>query len=124
MSTPARFKLSLDGTESGVVLVSASGQISEPMFDSPDPLADLLGGDYGKLRVLLDLEHTTFLDSSGINWLVRSCIAFRDGGGRLVLHSVAAAVLDTLHVMNLDSTLSVAADLPAARALALQGGRP
>jgi anti-anti-sigma factor len=124
MTTPTPFKLHLERVEPGLALVSASGQISEPMFASPDPLADLLGPDCRKLRVLLNLEQTTFIDSSGINWLVRSFVAFRDGGGWLVLHSVAPAVLDTLRFMNLDSTLAVAADLPAARALALEGGRP
>src|SRR5262249_17832149 len=95
MTTPAPFKLHPARLEPGLALVSASGQISEPMFASSDPLADLLGPDCRKLRVLLNLEQTTFIDSSGINWLVRSFVAFRDGGGRLVLHSVAPGVLDT-----------------------------
>ncbi len=80
----------------------------------PDPMSDLLGsGGYAR-NVLLSLEETQFIDSSGLSWLVICHKRFSEAGGRMVLHSIATTVLELLHVMRLELVLHLAEDEAAA----------
>jgi anti-anti-sigma factor len=86
-----------------------------------DPLESLLGREcYGR-QVLIDLGRTTFIDSSGIGWLVVSHRRFRNTGGMLILHSVPAQVYDALFFVRSHAFLTIVANEAEARTLASQG---
>ena len=114
--------LSDDGT---LVRLQAEGQISQNAFhDGTDPLGPLLAPVGGFARkVMINLDRATFLDSSGISWLVVSHKNFQQHGGVLVLHSVPPRIHQVLQFCRMDRLLKMADDETAAEALA-RGGKP
>ena len=110
-------RLRLLGDEGGVLRVQCEGAIDLPGFRSADdPLARLLGPEVYRRSVLLDMEKTTYLDTTAVGWLLSSHKRFRQAGGRLVLYGMAPNVASVLRLLQLDRVLDVADDLPAARA--------
>jgi anti-sigma B factor antagonist len=111
-------QLSIVSNDGGVVRVRASGQITQgALAANPEPMGPLLGeGGYGR-RVALSLADATFLDSSGMGWLLLCNKRFREADGRLVIHSVPPVVLDVIKVMRLDQVLKIAEDEVAALAM-------
>ena len=65
-------------------------------------------------KVLLSLEDSEFIDSSGLSWLLECHQRFSESGGTLVIHSVPPAVLDTFMMMRLDLVFQIAEDESAA----------
>jgi anti-anti-sigma factor len=116
-------RLSIVSNDGDVVRMQAAGQITQgALAVNPEPMGDLLGeGSYGR-RVALGLAEATFLDSSGMGWLLLCNKRFRETAGRLVIHSVPPVILDVIKVMRLDQVLKIAEDETAALA-ALQGAR-
>lgn len=93
---------------SGAVRVRCVGQISQSRFGgATDPLADLLGPDGFKRKVLLDLDRVDYIDSSGIGWLVGSHRRFNEGGGQLVLCNVPPVVDQVLKFCGLENLFHV-----------------
>jgi anti-sigma B factor antagonist len=111
-------QLNIVSNDGGVVRVQAAGQITQgALAANPEPMGTLLGeGGYGR-RVALGLAETTFLDSSGMGWLLLCNKRFREADGRLVIHSVPPVVLDVIKVMRLDLVLKIAEDEAAALAM-------
>ncbi len=72
--------------------------------------------------MLLNLEDSNYIDSSGVGWLLRCNKRFREAGGRLVLHSVPPLALQVFQVLKLDKLFHVAADAETARQSALHEG--
>ncbi len=108
----------------GVCRIRAEGEIrsvEEPR--DPRELEELLGPQGHRRKILLDLQEASHIDSSGVSWLVHFHRRCRAAGGVLVLHSVPPAILAVIKLLGMDRTLNLAADEPAARALAL-GGQP
>jgi len=107
------------GDDGTFVRCQTEGSISQDRFDpAREPLSQALGEDVYSKKVLLGLENSTFVDSSGVNWLLRCHKRFREDGGKLVLHSATPLVLQTLRVLKLDRVFYLADTLDAARALA------
>ena len=77
-------------------------------------IRELLGPRGYARDVLLSLAQTHFIDSSGLSWLVVCHKRFCQGGGKLVLHSVRAPILELLALMRLDLALHLAEDEAAA----------
>jgi anti-anti-sigma factor len=101
--------------DGGVVRLKADGKITySQTTGEPDPIRTLLGPDPFSRKVLINMEQLTFIDSSGIGWLLASHKRFRKSGGALVLHSLPESVLLTLQVLRLDIVLNIAADEAAA----------
>lgn len=92
---------------------------------SPDlaEISDLLSDRSYDSDVLLSLEETEFIDSSGLSWLLECHQKFRQAGGRLIVHSAPPSVMDTLMVMRLELVLHLAPDEKAALRLA-RGEKP
>jgi anti-anti-sigma factor len=113
-------KLTLVADEGDIVRVACEGQISQFVSQGNEPMANLLGGlaGYGR-RVLLSLERTTFINSSGISWLLICHKYFTQSGGKLVVHSVPPLVNQVLQFVRLPSIMNFAPDEPSARTLAL-----
>jgi anti-anti-sigma factor len=112
-------QLSLASSDGDLRGVACRGDLTTlDLPGSADPLETLLGPDYVGLKVLLNLERATFMDTAAVGWLVGCHKRLRDGGGMLVLHSVPPLLDDMLRFLKLHTVLHVAADEAAARALA------
>lgn len=109
-------------SDGAVTLVRCSGKISQSEIQHDrDPLGELLGqGAYGR-RVLFDLSQTSYIDSSGISWMLTMHKRFRNSGGKIVYHSAPPLVQQTLDLLRMNLILSLAPDLEAARGLAPEG---
>jgi anti-anti-sigma factor len=111
-------EMKLTSKEGGVSRLQAAGRIvHSTLAPSPDPIGDILGSDGFAGPVLLSLAGVSFVDSSGIGWLLGCRKRFREAGGRLVIHSVPAQVLDIIKVMRLGHVLQLAEDESTALAL-------
>lgn len=76
--------------------------------------AQVMGGNSNPPMVLLSLERGRHIDSNGLAWLVAVNRRFGKLGGKLIIHSVPASILDLLKMMRLDQVLNLADDEPAA----------
>jgi anti-anti-sigma factor len=75
-----------------------------------DPLQALLGPNCYAHKILLNLEGSQSIDTSGVAWLARTHNAFTQAGGQLVLYSVPPTVLDLLDFLRMRSLFHLAAD--------------
>ena len=58
-------------------------------------------------RILLNLERTTFIDTSGIAWLLSCHKRCLQAGGRFVLHSAPPLIDQTLRVLRMEDIIGV-----------------
>jgi len=86
-----------------------------------DALVNLLNRRTLGRTVLMDLARVTFINSSGVSWLLLSKKGLDEGGGRLILHSVPPLILEVLQFLRLSKVLTLASDEAAARELAAKG---
>jgi anti-anti-sigma factor len=113
--------LTVISDDNSVVHVQCAGKISQEDFpDGTEPLEALLGshGGFGR-KVLLNLERATFIDSSGISWLLichKHCL---QQGGCLVVHSVPPLIDQVIQLVKLPRVMHFAADAASARTSAL-----
>ncbi|HWG46590.1 MAG TPA: STAS domain-containing protein, partial [Gemmataceae bacterium] len=73
-------------------------------------------------KLLLDMEKTNFLDTSGISWLISCHENCQRAGGVLVLYAIPPRVRYVLQLLQMEHLLHTAADLEAARAINVKGG--
>jgi anti-anti-sigma factor len=112
--------ITLLSDDGAVVRLQAEGQISQTQFQGAgNPLENALGPSAFGRKVLLNLERTDYIDSSGISWLIVNHKHFREGGGMLVLHSLPPRVNQVLLFCRMESVFHLAPNESAARALAL-----
>jgi anti-anti-sigma factor len=117
-------QLVLIADEGDVIRVSCEGEIlAHEMRPRHDPMEDVIGAVGFTRCVLLNMEGTTYLDSSGISWLLICHKHCTESGGKLILHSLPPRVLRILQIVRLPSILHIAEDETGARALASGGGR-
>src|SRR5262245_48521974 len=113
-------QLTVVSDDQDIVRVKCEGQISQSTFQpGTDPLERLLGPSVFTRKVLLNLEKTEYIDSSGISWLIVCHKNFLKHGGRLVLYSVPPMVDQALKWLRMPLILHLAEDEAAARQLAL-----
>ena len=114
-------KLSIISRDKDYVHVQCEGKISQDEFTGErEPLGELLAPlAISREKILLDLERTTFIDSSGIGWLLQCHKHLREDGGELVIHSVPPLIQQVLELVKLPKIIHVAADAASARAYAL-----
>ena len=94
--------------DAAMARVSVSGKITQKeMSPFDEPLVKLLGAGAYSRRVLLDLGQTEIVDSSGVGWLMTCHKRAREAGGKLVLHTIPPAVLNTLKLLQLDQVLAL-----------------
>ena len=112
-------KLNVVSKEDGLTSVESVGDITVfDLSDRENPLETLLGIDCYRQTVLLDLAQSTYIDSSGVGWLIQCHTKFQHGGGRLVVHSIAPMVNHCFRVLGVYDVLNVASDKAVAMALA------
>jgi anti-anti-sigma factor len=119
----AVMKLSLRKVEGGISYLQTEGEIrlSDQLRDSK-VIQGLLGEDCFSKKILLDLENTPYMDSSGVSWLVSFHKHCREAGGILVLHSIPPSIMSILKLLHMDRYLNLVEDVQAAETLALAGG--
>jgi anti-anti-sigma factor len=104
--------------------IQCEGQIIlSHVQQATDPLERLLGAACYSFRLLFDLEKTTFIDSSGVSWMLLTHRRCNQAGGRIVYHSAPPMVQQILSLLKMHLVLHLAADEAAARTLA-QEERP
>jgi len=114
-------KFTLVSAGDGPTCVTCSGEITQFKFKpNVDPLTELLGDNSYNRRVLLDLEKTEYIDSSGIGWLLATHRRFLQAGGELILHSLPPMVHQVVQLMRLDRVLNIQRDLTFAKVSASQ----
>ena len=101
-------KLTVESEVDGVVKVSVTGMISLATASTVEPLGDLLGDDPYAKKILLNVGSAERIDSSGIGWLVTCHKRTKEGGGKLVIHSVQPFVVNVLKVVRLDRFFEIA----------------
>jgi anti-anti-sigma factor len=111
--------LVLIANDEDVLRLYATGKIMHAhSADEPDQLRTFTGPDgYGR-RVLVNLEQVSFIDSSGIGWLLSVHKRFQNAGGKLILHTLPESIQLTLKILRLDAVLNIAETEADARALA------
>lgn len=110
--------LRLKRNDGDVIRIDLQGRISRDGANAhTDPLSEVYGVDVYAKAVLLNLAGTTYLDSSGVDWLLSCQKRFQKHGGKLVLCSPAPVTQQFLKMMRLDLVLTVASDEAAGRAL-------
>ena len=115
-------KLTLLSAGKDFIHIGCEEEITQREFQpGADPLAALLGAAGFTHAVLMNLEKTTYIDSSGIGWLLACHKHFVENGGILVLHSVPPRVDHILQIVRMPLVLHIAADEAAARAMAREG---
>lgn len=111
-------QLQLNLGDEGYVQVKTTGRITQADFSTgEEPIEQKFGAGIYARRVLLSLEETDYIDSSGVGWLLTVHKRCREAGGTLVLHSVPALVLNMLKMLRMDLVLLIAKDAAAARTI-------
>jgi anti-anti-sigma factor len=117
-------KLNLRSDEAGVCRLQTEGEIR--LSDQSRDLhlvESLLGPDCYARRILLDLQNTPYMDSSGVSWLVGFHKRCREAGGMLVLHSIPPSIMAILKLLHMDRYLNLVDDEQAAQVMVL-GANP
>jgi anti-anti-sigma factor len=103
-----------------VIRVRCDGPLTLRQVDGQaDPLQTLLGPHCYTHKVLLNLERSQAIDTSGICWLVRSQSRFNQSRGAFVLYAVPPTVTDILDFLRMRSQLRIAETEPQARTMIL-----
>jgi anti-anti-sigma factor len=114
-------ELYLLSEDDNITSIGCEGNITQSQMTSgDDPLEDLLGAKGFARQVLLNLDKSGYIDSSGIGWLIACHRRFTAAGGRLILHSVPPMVEQVIHLLRLQNLLTIKSDLADAMALAKQ----
>ena len=90
---------------------------------NPDPVRSLLDERGYATAVVIGLGGVTFMDSSGIGWLLKCHKRAREAGGRFVVHSLPPGVMDVMKMMRLDKVLQIAENESASLSM-LEGVKP
>jgi len=95
---------------SHVTIVDITGRIT--LGDETGSLRDTVRGliAAGKKKIVLNLAHVDYIDSSGVGELVSSFIAVRNAGGELKLLSLTKKVHDVLYVTKLYTVFDIKDD--------------
>jgi len=95
---------------SHVAVVDITGQIvlGDATGALRNAVRDLVS--QGKKKIVLNLAHVSYIDSSGVGELVGSFTTVRNAGGELKLASLTQKVRDVLHVTKLYTVFDIKDD--------------
>jgi anti-anti-sigma factor len=103
--------------KAGYVKLAVEGEITSRDFlelGGKNPLENILA-EWASNSIILSLERTTFIDSSGIGWLIDSQRKSKAAGGKLVLYSAPPRVRDVFDLLKMRVVLNLKDDEAAAR---------
>ncbi|KQX68628.1 MULTISPECIES: STAS domain-containing protein [unclassified Streptomyces] len=101
-------------TASGVHVLTLSGEIDYSSVAFAGWAFDSGAGDRCAPRTVIDFEHVTFMDCSGISFLVHAHRAAQEHDGWIRLANIAPPVQRLLHLVGLADLLPTYATLEAA----------
>ncbi len=112
--------LTLENQANGNCYVSLAGKISQTAVAGQTlELSQQLGVENLNQKILVSLQHTDYIDSSGIGWLLATDKQIRDSGGQLILYSLPLDIQHVFGLMKLNTVLKIAKDKEHATAIAL-----
>lgn len=93
----------------GVERMEISGEVTRNGWsgDDQDPLIQLYGSDIYGQRVMVNLAKAQYIDSLGVDWLLKTHRRFQKAGGRLILHSPSEFCKQLLQMMRMDLVLEI-----------------
>jgi len=101
-------KLSIATEEGQNVCVAISGNVTQrELGPIQEPLIDLLGPSGYSRLVRLDLSGTSFMDSSGVGWLLTCHKRMKQAGGKLTLLAPHPVVANVLKVLKLEKVFEI-----------------
>ena len=101
-------KMRIASIEPHVVRLAVDGEVQAPGPDeAARGLADLLGEGWNAKRVLIDFSNVRMAGSAAIGWLLTLQRQFKQGGGRLALHSMRPEVGRAFKLLKVDSVLNI-----------------
>src|SRR5271166_1574194 len=112
-------KLSLCSEDPQFCRIQTEGEIR--LSDQPrdvNLIESLLGPSCYTRRILLDLQHTPYMDSSGVSWLLNIHKHCREAGGILVLYSIPPSIMAIFKLLHMDRYLNLVDDEQAAQVMA------
>ena len=111
--------LTIESQKDGFCHLSLAGRVSQTAVNSnSDQLSQLLGEANYNQNVLLSLDRTDYIDSSGIGWLLAADKKIRSAGGKLVLYGVPTDIQQVFGLLRLGSVLKIASDAQDAMKIA------
>ncbi|WP_420310371.1 STAS domain-containing protein [Streptomyces sp. YS-B37] len=96
----------------GVLVVTVAGEIDHETGGALKEALDLPDG--AAPRVVIDLGHVTFMDSSGINLLIAVHHTLAEADGWLRLAGAVPSVLRTIQLVGIDALIDCYPTLPQA----------
>jgi anti-anti-sigma factor len=103
--------INVENQSDGICQIAIQGKIrATGDATQTDELLHALGEGTFAQKILLSLQQTEYIDSSGIGWLLAADKRIRQSGGRLIVHSIPKDVKHVLTLMNLDRVLTLAND--------------
>ena len=99
----------------GICQIGAEGEIRS--VEEPRDLRDIeemLGPQCYRRKVLLDLQDSPHIDSSGVSWLVHFHKSSQTAGGMLILYSVPPGVMAVFKLLGMQQYFNLVADERAA----------
>ena len=111
-------QLSLHSDDGNYLHMRLKGRVTQKELPEEDLFVTQLGPQAYTRKVLLDMQESEFLDSSGVSWLLVSHKRFRERGGQIVLHSIPPLVGNVLKVLRMNQIFSIADNEQAAVRLA------
>jgi anti-anti-sigma factor len=116
-------ELKLVWNEGDIIRVETVGKVSRDGWaPAQNPFVDLFGPTIFSRKVLLNLQSSHYLDSTGVEWLLSNHKRFNAAGGKLVIHSFNPVMSQILKMMRMDLVLNLAKDENAA--LEMVNGAP
>lgn len=97
-------EFAVDTSTDGVAVVSPRGRLNMAAARRLKEVLDGLVND-GRTRIVVDMEETTFLDSSGLGALIAGLKSARQAGGDLRVARPTEAVRTVFSLTNLDRVL-------------------
>jgi anti-anti-sigma factor len=102
------FTLKMKSIDGSAHCVQVSGRITQhAVAENKDAFTDILGSNAFSNQVILGFENVEHVDSSGVGWLLSNNRQFGEGGGKMVLHSLAPAVQNVFGMLKLNKVLTL-----------------
>jgi anti-anti-sigma factor len=114
-------KLSLGKSDGDGVRVVVSGKITQHDFGPvQEPLEALAGPRVYARQIELDMSEATYMDSSGVGWLLTCHKRVREAGGRMSIVNVQPIIANMLRLLKLSRMFGL--DAPTEESTPEAGG--
>jgi anti-sigma B factor antagonist len=114
-------KLTLGKSDGDTFRVHISGKVTQHDFGPvQEPLEALLGPGVYARHIELDMSDATYMDSSGVGWLLTCHKRVREAGGRITIVNVQTIIANMLRLLKLSRMFGI--DGPTEEAMPEAGG--